>query len=126
MSFDLKDAAINPHGLTQEDLDHYRPEHQQLVLIHGRKKFGMAAAVGAANGAMNHLQEILQRHNAAKASLVPLQVLVEIFGNLFDEICEENKWEKLDISKLQSELMMASVQAGPQLVAADGQTPLTH
>lgn len=125
MSFDLTDAAVNPHGLTQADLDQYRPEHQQLVLLHGRKMFGMAASVGAANGAMNHLEQILQRHNAAKASLVPLQVLIGVFGNCFDEICEQNKWKKEDISKLQSQISMASIQTGPQLVDATG-APLVN
>lgn len=123
---DLTNTAINPHGLTAEDLLAYQLHHRPLVLQHGRKKVGLACVILASNGAMNQLGEIGRRHSCHRSMAGAMEVLQGTFVNLFDEMCLTHKWSREEIKLLQGELVKAELKDGtPTILSASG-SPLKH
>lgn len=118
---DLADAAVNPHGLTAEDLKGYPDIFWPLVLEHGRLKFGLSSTVLAINAALDNLAAIGRRHNCHKAMLAPLEAMAGCFVNMFEQVCTQNSWTPDDIKKVQGQITRAQVlQGAPRIVAADG------
>lgn len=118
---DLADPAVNPHGLKAEELQAYQPHHWPLVLKHGRRKFGLACVVLAANGALNHIGQIGRRHNCQRSLQAPMEALQGVFASLFHEISEIYKWTPEEIKAVQGELTRAEIKDGtPTLVGPSG------
>lgn len=121
----LADPAVNPHGLTEEELRTYAPQFWPSVLQYGRKKFGLSSIVLAVNGAMNHLGDIGRRHSCQRSMQAPLEALQGSFVSLFQEVCEREGWTPDEIKKVQGEIVKAQVTQGtPKILAADGNRTL--